>query len=150
MANWFENITKTLADEALPRRQAIRRISGTVAGIVLSLWLPEQAFASSNHQNHRCNNAGSCSGLGPGLCGVNKYNNCYCFQKLGFKYRGVCGCNSYCASIPACSSQSGCPSGYACITNTGCNCSGGVCVPKCTKTCQLASNQAGRTAASTI
>src|SRR5579872_6973501 len=142
MANWFENMTKTLAGEALPRRQAIWRISGTVVGAVLAAWLPGQASATTI--THRCRNAGSCSGIPPGPCGTNIYNNCYCFQTLGYNFRGGCGCNQYCSSLQACSSQSDCPSGYACLTNNGCSCTGGVCILKCTQTCQLDSNQTGR------
>ena len=149
MSNWFENLTKTLADQALPRRQAIRRISGTVAGVVLAFWLPDQAFAS-NEQNHSCPFPGSCSGIPPGNCGLNKYNNCYCFQKMGTSFKPVCGCNSYCSTLTSCAANTQCPSGYVCITNDGCGCTTGVCILKCTRTCQLDSNRTGRTAASTI
>lgn len=147
MSNWFEDLTKTLADEALPRRQAIRRISGTVAGIVLASWLPEQASAASMGK-HSCMQTGSCNGIFEN-CGINKYNNCYCFQKMGTNYKGVCGCNSYCSSLPSCATNAQCPTGYACVTNTGCTCTGGICVPKCTQTCQLTPNGTGRTAAVT-
>ena len=146
MSNWFEDLTKTLAEDTLPRRQAIRRISGTVAGFVLASWLPEQAYAAGMGK-HSCKNTLSCSGQPAQNCGVNKYNNCFCFQKIGTSNKGVCGCNSYCSSLQVCSSQSGCPTGYACITSTGCSCAGGVCILKCTKTCQLDSNLTGRTAA---
>ena len=149
MSNWFEDLTKTLANETLPRRQAIRRISGTVAGFVLASWLPGQAFASSN-QNHHCGPpVGSCMGTFPS-CGINKYNNCYCFQKMGTPFGGVCGCNSYCSSLPFCTANAQCPKGYGCVTNTGCACTGGICILKCTRTCQFPSNGAGRTAVATV
>lgn len=143
MANWFEDLTKTLADDKLRRRQAIRRISGIVVGAALASWLPGEAFAASE-QKHRCSPYGTCSSTFAN-CGINKYNNCYCFQKLG-STKGVCGCNSYCDD-QFCNNQAQCQAGYVCITNTGCGCTVGVCIPKCTKTCQLDSNRSGRTAA---
>src|SRR5579872_1411129 len=99
MADWFGDLTKTLADSTLPRRQAIRRISGVVAGAALASWLPGQAFAASE-QKHRCSPYGTCSSNFPN-CGINKYNNCYCFQKIG-SAKGVCGCNTYCSSFAPC------------------------------------------------
>lgn len=144
MANWFEDLTKTLADDKLRRRQAILRISGIVAGAALASWLPGEVFAASE-QRHRCSPPGSCSGPTYN-CGINKYNSCYCFQKLG-TIKGVCGCNNYCASLKSCNSQAQCPLGYACIINSGCSCTSGVCIKKCTRTCQPDSSRSGRTAA---
>lgn len=146
MPNWFEDLTKTLANDTLPRRQAIRRISGVAAGIVLAVWFPEQTFAASMGK-YSCKNPLSCSGQPALNCGVNKYNNCYCFQHMGTNSKGVCGCNIYCASATSCTATAQCATGYVCVTNTGCTCTGGVCVPKCTKTCQLDSSRTGRTAA---
>ncbi len=40
MAKWFEDLTKTMADEKLPRREVIRRLAGSVAGIALASLLP--------------------------------------------------------------------------------------------------------------
>jgi hypothetical protein len=145
MANWFDDLTKTLADDKLRRRQAIRRISGIVAGAALASWLPGQAFAASV-QKHRCGPPGTCSGFTVS-CGINKYNNCYCFRRLNSSIYGVCGCNSYCSSTTPCTSQAQCPAGYACITSNGCGCTSGTCIQKCTKTCQLDPNRSGRTAA---
>jgi hypothetical protein len=147
MANWFDDLTKTLANEKLRRRQAIRRISGIVAGAALASWLPGRAFAASA-QKHRCSPYGTCSSTFSN-CGINKYNNCYCFQKMGStrSTKGVCACNTYCATFAPCTNQTQCQRGYACITNTGCGCTSGTCIQKCTRTCQLDSTRSGRTAA---
>jgi len=144
MADWFGDLTKLLADSTLPRRQAIRRISGAVAGIALASWLPEQAFAASE-QRHHCGYPGTCSSTTV-QCGFNKYNNCFCLQRLD-NGKGVCCCNTYCSSAPPCTRSAQCGKGYACITNTGCGCTTGVCLQKCTHTCQLGSGRSGRTAA---
>lgn len=144
MADWFGDLTKTLADSTLSRRQAIRRVSGVVVGAALASWLPGEAFAASE-QKHRCSPYGHCTVDGP-QCGINKYANCYCFQKFG-NYEGVCCCNSFCSSLKPCTHQTQCATGYACVTGTGCGCTGGFCVRKCTRTCQLDSSRSGRTAA---
>jgi hypothetical protein len=139
MANWFDTVTKTLADEKLSRRQAITKAAGAVAAVALASVIPGEAFASSNVA---CS-PGTCS-TGFPACGNN--TACFCFQKIkGGK--GACGCNSYCASIAPCTSQKNCSKGTVCITNTGCGCSTGVCIPKCTKTCHFPLTHSGRTAA---
>ena len=142
MANWFETVTKTLADDKLSRRSAMKKAAGAVAAVALASIIPGEAFAASD--NTTCT-PGNCSQGGFTNCGVN--SNCYCFQKLTPRgVRGVCGCNTYCASAQPCSGQT-CPKGYVCITNTGCGCTTGLCVHKCNKTCVLSSDRAGRTAA---
>ncbi len=149
MANWFETITKTLADDKLSRRSAMKKAAGVTAAAALAAVIPAgEAFAATPDKGHSCKNPGTCSGPPFSNCGLKKWNNtnCYCFEKIG-STAGSCGCNTYCASAPPCSSQSNCASGYVCISNTGCGCTTGVCVQKCTKTCVLASNGAGRTAA---
>jgi len=40
MASWFEDVTKTLADEKIGRRTALRRVAGTVAGAALASAIP--------------------------------------------------------------------------------------------------------------
>src|SRR5438270_12882980 len=45
MANWLEDFTKTVSDDTLPRREALRRLLGVVAGATLAAWLPEQVLA---------------------------------------------------------------------------------------------------------
>ena len=147
MANWFDDLTKTLADASLTRRQALKHIAGTATAVVLAFWLPEQALAA-NQPNHHCTLGGGCMGSFL-YCGHNKYENCYCMNQMGRNY-GVCVCNTYCASAPPCSHSSQCGIGYACVTNNGCGCTIGFCMQKCTKTCQLDSQRAGRTAASVI
>jgi len=143
MANWFETVTKTLADDKLSRRSAMKKAAGAVAAVALAAIIPGEAFASTDVA---CT-PGSCSTGGFTNCGKQGNPNCYCFQKLTKKgVHGVCGCNSYCSSLTPCSSQT-CGKGYACITNTGCGCTTGLCIQRCTKTCVLASDRSGRTAA---
>lgn len=148
MANWFETITKTLADDKLSRRQAMKKAAGITAAVAMAAAIPAGEAFAATPDTEKCANPGTCSGASFHNCKIKKYNNtnCYCFEKIGTS-NGVCGCNSYCASQPVCSSQSGCASGYACISNTGCGCTTGLCVQKCNSTCILASNGAGRTAA---
>jgi hypothetical protein len=153
MADWFEEVTKTLADDKLSRRQAIWRTLGIIAGAALASVTQGtgEAFALAPRHTlgqkcscNNCSNPGTCSTAFPN-CGSNQYNNCYCFQDINGS--PVCGCNSYCASSPPCSTDADCATGYVCITNTGCGCTTGVCVPICNQTCQLSSDRAGRTAA---
>ena len=150
MANWFESIAKTLADDKLSRRQVVRKAAGVTVAVAVAAIVPTgEAFAAIPEKGgHYCKVPSNCSNPDGQLCQLKKYANynCYCFQKIGTT-TGVCGCNSYCASVPPCSSQANCASGYVCITNTGCGCTIGVCVQKCNKTCTLAANGAGRTAA---
>jgi hypothetical protein len=154
MTDWFNNLTKSLADETLPRRQAIRRIAGLLAGGVLASGVPGQVFAqdTSKHR-HTCQNPGTCSNTTFPQCGHNEYGNCYCFQRIGTQ-KGVCACNTYCncdsqdgRCFGFCTKQSDCGRGFVCISNTGCGCTTGFCVQLCTKTCQLQANRTGRTAA---
>jgi hypothetical protein len=149
MANWFETITKTLADDKLSRRQAMKKAAGITAAVAMAAAIPAgEAFAATpDTLKYSCKNPGTCSSTFNN-CRLNEFGNtnCYCFEHIG-KTTGVCGCNSYCSSLTACASQSDCGTGYSCISNTGCGCTTGLCIPKCTKTCVLASNGAGRTAA---
>ncbi len=139
MADWFEDLTKTMADEKLPRRQAIHRIAGGGAGVALTSWLPGQVLVKINPESKQCPTGCPCTVDCP--CGFNQHGNCFCF--ITIKGKGVCGCNSYCSQSPTCSSSSQCGKGYSCITNngcTGCGDSYGVCVAKCkgkNKNCQL-------------
>lgn len=149
MANWFETVTKTLADDKLSRRQAMKKAAGITAAVAMAAAIPAgEAFAAVTPDHHKCSNPGTCSTGGFTNCQkkLNPGLNCYCFEHIG-KTTGVCGCNSYCSSLTTCTSQSQCGTGYACISNTGCGCTTGVCIPKCNSTCVLASNGAGRTAA---
>lgn len=143
MANWFESVTKTLADGKLTRRGAMKTAAGITAAAALASLIPGEAFAASHPDT--CT-PGTCSTTFA-ACGHNKFGNCFCFEKIGKKHLGQCGCNSFCASVSTCSNTSQCPSGSVCITNTGCGCTTGVCIPKCNKTCQLDSSRSGRTAA---
>ncbi len=141
MSGWFDGVTRTLANDTLPRRKVIRGIAGTIAGVTLASWLPGTAFAQSKNK-HTCRPASTCDGFPPN-CGSNP--NCYCFRRIG-SGKGVCGCNASCSSLSSCSRQSDCAKGYACINQTGCSCSQGICIQRCTKTCSNALNSAGRTA----
>lgn len=148
MANWFEAVTKTLADDKLSRRQMVTKMAGVTTATALALLVPaDEAFAAiSDRGGHYCYPPGTCSSIFLN-CQIKKYGNynCYCLEKIG-TITGVCTCNTYCASAPICSSQSDCASGYACTSNNGCGCTTGLCLQKCTKTCVLAPNGAGRTA----
>jgi len=149
MANWFETITKTLADDKLSRRQAMKKAAGITAAVAMAAAIPAgEAFAASpDVVKHKCPNPGTCSTTFNN-CRLKEFNNtnCFCFEKIG-STAGVCACNTFCSSAPICGSQSDCASGYSCISNTGCGCTTGVCVQKCTSTCVLQANGAGRTAA---
>jgi hypothetical protein len=146
MANWFETITKTLADEKIGRRTALRRVGGTVAGVALAGALPELALAKKS----QCPGGGGNCSVGFSNCN-NSNTNCYCFTETSGK--AVCGCNEYCSQAPSCSSNKQCGKGNACITAngcTGCGTSTGVCIANCAKkknrNCQLGSGH-GTTAA---
>ena len=151
MSDWFKEVTKTLADGTLTRRQALRRIAGSTAGAALVLCLPGSVLAQSK-EPHTCTNRGCLPGCCHKWsdytnCGTNQ--NCYCFSTFtadGFK--GACGCNFRCYTPTAtpCSHKSHCPKGYFCAFGTVCGCPG-LCVQYCTKTCHLDANRAGRTAA---
>ena len=146
MANWFDDLTKTIADDKIGRRTAIRRVAGTVVAVVVASALPASAEARGKKQ---CPVGSDCSIDSPN-CMYNPNPNCYCFTQTNGK--PVCGCNSYCSQIPTCASSADCSRGYTCITAngcTGCGTSSGVCVPRCkgkNKNCQLGSGH-GPTAA---
>lgn len=145
MANWFESVTKTLADGKLSRRGAMKTAAGITAAAALASLIPGQAFAASlGAGKNACSSPGSCS-TPFSNCRTNP--NCYCFTHFNTKRNGVCGCNTYCSSAQTCANQAGCPTGYFCITSTGCGCTTGVCVHKCNNTCVLDSSRSGRTAA---
>jgi hypothetical protein len=147
MANWFETVTKTLGDEKLSRRKAMKTAVGVAAAAALAAVIPGEAFAAEkkkHHKNHHaCKNPGTCSSPFSN-CGTN--SNCYCFENYG-STKGTCGCNSYCASIAPCTKNSDCGKGNVCIGNTGCGCTSGFCIPVCNKTCVLDASRSGRTAA---
>jgi hypothetical protein len=149
MAHWFEDLTKTVADEKLPRRQALRRIAGSVTGMALASLLPAQALARADHLKKHCSNPCNCS---CGFVNCNGNTNCFCF--LGLDGKGVCGCNSYCSQVSPCTNSSQCKKGFGCITAngcTGCSSSTGVCIPYCAgkhKNCQLGGSHSGKTVAS--
>lgn len=148
MAQWFEDLTKTLGDDKIGRRTAIRRVAGTLVGAAFASAIPEAALARIHKH---CLGYGDCTANFSNCMGVRNLN-CYCFEHLGGT--PVCGCNSLCSQIPTCSGSMKCPKGYACIVSTGCNCSitQGVCVAKCRgihKNCQIGSGH-GPTAAGRV
>src|SRR5579859_3403586 len=102
MANWFESITKTMADDKLSRRQAMKKAVGVTAAAALASLIPMgDAFAAtSDRGGHYCKYPSCCSCVDFPNCQLKKYGNtnCYCFQKLG-STTGVCACNSYCPSL---------------------------------------------------
>lgn len=150
MANWFEDVTKTLGDEKIGRRTALRRVAGSVVGMALASTISGLALAKTNKQ---CPHGGyTCSQPQAQNCVGNPNMNCFCFTQFGGK--AVCGCNGFCSQFPSCTSPSTCSKGYVCIVNNGCDCSSsvGVCVPKCkgkNKNCQLGSGH-GATAAGRV
>ncbi len=151
MANWFEDLTKTVADEKLSRRQAVGRIAGVVAGGTIVAWLPEQALAKNIPWKKQCLNGSNCD-VPPMNCNGNPNTNCCCMTEISDT--PVCGCNIYCSQSTPCTSSSNCKRGYVCVTATpctGCGTSYGVCVPKCKgehKNCQLGDGQGSTTAPS--
>ena len=144
MSNWFEGLTKTLADETLSRRLALQRIASSAVGGALALWLPEAAFAQTRH-NYACNMPGNCNGQPYPNC--NPLNaNCYCFTELTTG-KGKCGCNMYCDGFYGCTNNSQCTKGWFCATQIGCACTSGWCIQYCNKTCRLSTSGSGKTAA---
>lgn len=135
MANWFEDLTKTVADDTLTRRQAVRRLVGIVAGSTLASWLPEQALAAPNLPwKQQCSGMGGNCDWGFINCQGNPNTNCYCFTGAPGAPATFCGCNTYCSQEPTCKRQSHCPKGTVCSTSNGCTgCSpySGVCIQKC-------------------
>jgi hypothetical protein len=145
MANWFETVTKTLADDKLSRRKAMRKAAGAAAGIALAAFIPGEAFAASD----TCTPPGNCS-IGFATCGHNINGNCNCYTKHGTGIRASqCGCNVFCSQIQTCTNSHGCPAGSFCAFFSGCDCTGttGYCVPKCTHTCILGADHTGATSA---
>ncbi|HZU70301.1 MAG TPA: hypothetical protein VFA09_23730 [Ktedonobacteraceae bacterium] len=136
MANWFEDLSRTVADEKIGRRTAIRRITAGVAGIAVAAGIPGIALAKSK----------ACPG-GGGVCGTyvncanNSNTNCFCFTNASNK--AFCGCSQFCSQLQACSSNHDCPKGSFCAINTCCaSPSPNVCTVKCkgkNKNCQLGS-----------
>jgi hypothetical protein len=141
MTHWFEDLTKTLADEKMGRRAAIRRVAGTVVGVAVAGVLPGTVQAK---QNKHCP-FGGCEPCGGGECvgcQNNPNQNCFCFVQSNSA--PVCGCNSLCSQISPCSAPSQCKRGFACIVGTACDCpnGSGTCVPRCRgkhKNCQIGS-----------
>lgn len=147
MANWFEDVTKTLADEKIGRRTALRRVGGTVAGVALAGAIPGMALAKTNKH---CPVGGNCT-VGFTNCQKNSNTNCFCFTDTSGK--AVCGCNEYCSQASSCATDKDCGKGNKCITAngcTGCGTSTGVCIANCqkkkNKNCVLGSGR-GTTAA---
>lgn len=143
MSNWFDDLTKTLADEKLTRRRVIFGAMGIIAGATFATVMPRSLVSAKPEARARkyasgsCPSVGSCAG-GNFNCVGNPNANCYCFQDMSGS--AVCGCNTNCSGIVACSTDTDCGAGYACVTNTMCSCNSGVCVPLCTgphAKCQL-------------
>ena len=148
MANWFEDFTKTVADEKIGRRTAIRRVAGTLIGATLASTLPSLTLAKSK----QCLYGGTCSN---GFPNCTNNPNCYCFTgaRLGTAH---CLCNDYCSSISsfdrgACQKNSDCPKGQACTKYNGCSGCGnetGICFYQCKgqhKNCTLPTGRTGMT-----
>ncbi|HJT58101.1 MAG TPA: hypothetical protein VJ761_16470 [Ktedonobacteraceae bacterium] len=155
MANWLEDLTKTIADDKLTRRQAVRRIVGVVAGATLATWLPEQALAQNIPWKKQCTMGGNCDYT---FFNCNNPNpNCICFTGAPGAPAAFCGCNTYCSQLSTCKIQSHCPRGTICSIENGCdNCgtttSPAVCIPACKgkhKNCTLGSGH-GMTAAGRV
>ena len=143
MANWFEDLTKTMADDKLPRRQAMRRIAGTVAGMAVASLLPAQAEAMADDLKKYCSFPCKDCSCNFANCKGNPNPNCYCFTTLSaYPFsKGGCGCNAFCSQLQTCSNSKKCPVGSFCATQTFCNCdfTQGVCIPYCVgknKNCQ--------------
>src|SRR5579864_7053706 len=99
MAHWFEDLTKTLADEKMGRRAAIRRVAGTVVGAALAGVLPGTIQAK---QKKQCpNGCDPCSGGDCVNCLNNPNSNCFCFTLTNGT--PVCGCIILCSQASLCS-----------------------------------------------
>jgi hypothetical protein len=151
MTHWFEDLTKTMADEKMGRRAAIGHVAGTVVGAALAGMLPGTIQAK---QNKQCpNGCDPCAGGECVNCMNNPNTNCYCFMQSNGT--PVCGCNMYCSQASLCSASSQCKKGFACIPGAGCyGCPNppGICLPICKgkhKNCQLGSGH-GSTAAGRV
>ena len=145
MANWFEDLAKTVADEKMGRRTALRRVAGSVAGIALASWLPGHVLAKTHPDGTKECPFGGCDCTDCANCFHNPNTNCLCLSTLHTRHSAVCICNSFCSQLPTCMSSRQCQAGFVCITNngcTGCSTSYGVCIAKCKgkhKNCQLGS-----------
>ncbi len=105
IANWFEDLTKTLANEKVSRRTTMRRVVGTVAGTVFISAFPDLALAK---KNRHCPVGSDCScGDCYGNCIGIQNTNCFCFTELGGK--PGCGCNTYCSQVQTCSTSKNVP-----------------------------------------
>jgi hypothetical protein len=149
MANWFEDVTKTLADEKISRRTVMRRVAGTVAGAALASALPGAVLAKGTGK--ACPGGGGNCSIGFVNCKNNSNTNCYCFDGTKNKGAGHCGCNGFCSQLSTCVKNTDCPGGTFCSYFNTCNCNGGsgVCITTCAgknKNCQLGSGH-GATAA---
>ncbi len=138
MAQWFEDITKTMADEKMGRRTAMRRVVGYLTAVVLTAAVPGLAKGKGKKQ---CSIPGDCS-IGWTQCDTNiNPTDCYCFTDNGERPTGKCGCNQNCSQVQSCYRDSQCPSGFFCSGYNGCtNCMGGpvtagVCLHYCQKIC---------------
>lgn len=131
MPNWFEDLTKTVADETIGRRTAMRRIAGGIAGVVLASGVPGLALASQKP----CTTGGSCP-TGFKRCPGNKNPNCLCYQRA----KGLspqCGCNHSCSNLVFCTTDASCGvPGQFCAYNTCCNPppNMGICIAACAGT----------------
>jgi hypothetical protein len=144
MAQWFDEITKTLADDKLSRRQVAKRIAGTVAGVALASIIPAEALAKK--KKPRCPKSDN---LGKAVCpptfaSCGGNSNCYQFVDISQKI-AWCGCNEYCSTAKPCSKDANCAKGYYCGGCGLCGASTGLCLQCCNKTCTLSSSHAGRT-----
>src|SRR5258706_6785881 len=147
MANWFEDGTKTMADEKIGRRTAIRRVAGTVAGAALASAIPGAALAK---KGQACPGGGGNCSIGFVNCKNNPNTNCFCYTGSQGK-AGHCGCNGFCSQLPTCVKNSDCSKSAFCSFFNGCNCNGGSggCITKGAgknKNCVLSSGH-GPTAA---
>src|SRR5712671_1607594 len=101
MAHWFEDVTKTLADEKIGRRTALRRVAGTVAGVALASAFPGAALAKSRGKAACPGGGGNCS-IGFVNCQNNPNPNCFCWDGMSENGPGHCGCNGFCEDQPNC------------------------------------------------
>ncbi len=146
MANWFEDLAKSVGDEKVGRRTVLRRVAGGVVGAALAGAIPGIALA---HGSKQCPGGGGNCTVGFSNCN-NPNTNCFCFT--GTDGLAHCGCNTFCSQASPCSRNKDCGKGGVCITAngcTGCGSSTGVCIPKChraNKNCQLGSGNGKTTA----
>lgn len=144
MADWFEDLTKTMGEAKMGRRTAMRRVAGILAGGALASLIPDMALA----RKKSCRVGGTCS-TGFPHCPGNTNPNCYCLTDINGKAR--CGCTGPCGQ-EFCLNDAACGKGQFCsILNgcTGCGSSGGVCIQKCpgSNTRCMLGNRHGVTAA---